>query len=163
MRTYKCLTALLAISILTSCAITGTGVDSALNGSGPVAENGDVAQASGRMPPQSVTIFPHLPVPMEMEKIASETVVFTTPEFHGGIFTLKGSLSPESVADFFQKRLPQEGWRLAGRLESEKCYMAFKNSTGGSMLMQITSSDMGFKTEVKIFVSQGYGGENATP
>ncbi len=102
-----------------------------------------------------VFIFPHLPVPVELEKIGSDTVVFTTTEFHGGLFTLKGRISQDSLMNFFLNRLPEEGWRLAGRLESQTCYMAFTNSSGGSCLIQISRETIGFSTEVRIYVSEG--------
>lgn len=120
-----------------------------IGNTGPPAAQMPLAEES------SIAIFPHMPVPFELEKIGSETVVFTTPEFHGGIFTLKGSISQESVMDFFLRRLPEEGWKLAGRLESETGYMAFINASGGSCLIQISSINMGFSTEVRIFVSEG--------
>lgn len=107
-----------------------------------------------------IAVFPHLPVPFELEKIGSETVIFTTPEFHGGVFTLKGSVSKESVMDFFLRRLPEEGWRPAGRLESQTGYMAFINSRGGSCFMQISSINMGFGTKVRIYVSEGMRQDN---
>ncbi len=102
-----------------------------------------------------VFIFPHLPVPVELEKVGSDTVVFTTTEFHGGLFTLKGRISQDSIMNFFLNRLPEEGWRLAGRLESQTCYMAFINSSGGSCLIQISRETMGFSTEVRIYVTEG--------
>ncbi len=143
---------LLAV-FLSACAVTGSG-----SMSDDTAGNSEVAPSAGAVEDTGVVIFPHLPVPSGLEKIESETVVFTTPEFHGGIFHLKGSISRGAVMDFFQRRLPEEGWHLAGRLDSETCYMAFKNSTGGACLIQISSASMGLKTEVRIFVSEGSGG-----
>jgi len=151
------------LMLLQACTTTGS---APLQGdtSAPQADNydssGTAAEAGGGVRHSGIVIFPHLPVPYALEKKASETVVFTTPDFHGGIFTLKGSISKESAAEFFQRRLPEEGWRLAGLLDSETCYMAFRNSTGGSCLIQIASANMGLKIEVRIFVSEGPGEDN---
>ncbi len=165
MRTTLYLLIACAVLFFQGCSLTGSASDTAGASShyGSSASGSQVAAGDAfKLHENGITIFPHMPVPVELEKVDSETVVFTTPEFHGGIFTLKGDISPDTAADFFQKRLPQEGWRLAGRLESETCYMAFKNDTGGTVLMQISRVDMGFKTEVRIFVSEGTGSGDAT-
>ncbi len=151
-------TLMVTLLFLSACTVTGSGSLSGDSATPPDTYDSSTAPAASAVAKDSgVVIFPHLPVPYELEKIGSETVVFTTPEFHGGIFTLKGSISKGTVMDFFQRRLPEEGWRLAGRLDSETCYMAFKDSTGGSCLIQIASANMGLKTEVRIFVSEGTG------
>ncbi len=150
----------LLVILLSSCTVTGSGSVSNDTAAPPPEDTGSATPSPAAVNNTGVMIFPHLPVPGELEKIGSETVVFTTPEFHGGIFTLKGSISREAVMDFFQRRLPEEGWRLAGLLDSETCYMAFKNSTSGSCLIQIASASMGLKTEVRIFVSEGTGEAN---
>ncbi len=150
------------ILLLSACSVTGSGSisgdTSSVGADGAYGKN--PSAGPGAAADNGVVIFPHLPVPFGLERVASDTVVFTTTGFHGGIFTLKGTISKEAVVEFFKRRLPQEGWLLAGLLDSETCYMAFKNATGGTCLIQIYSASMGLKTEVRIFVSEGTGGEH---
>ncbi len=156
----QCLVMFPLIVLLSACSVTGSGVVSGDTSSGVGGGYGENSAAASGANDKGVVVFSHLPVPCGLEKVASDTVVFTTTEFHGGIFTLKGGLSKEAVMEFFKRRLPQEGWLLAGLLDSETCYMAFKNATGGACLIQISSSSMGLSTEVRIFVSEGTGGEH---
>ncbi|NIA09048.1 MAG: hypothetical protein GWP10_04640 [Nitrospiraceae bacterium] len=106
--------------------------------------------------PQTTNItyaFPDLPVPIELEKVKSKTMVIKTTDFQGGILVLKGRVTMNSLIDFFTKTLPMHGWELVGRVNAEQSFLAFSKENNSYCLIQI-HEPIAFKTRVHIWISE---------
>ncbi len=97
--------------------------------------------------------FPDLPVPIELERVKSKTMIIKTAGFQGGILVLKGRITMNSLVDFFTKTLPMHGWKLVGRVDTERSFLAFSKGDNSYCLIQI-HEPMVFKTEVQIWISE---------
>jgi len=97
--------------------------------------------------------FPDLPVPIELERVKSKTMVIKTTGFQGGILVLKGRITMSSLLDFFTKTLPMHGWKLVGRVNAERSFLAFSKGDNSYCLIQI-HEPIAFKTRVQIWISE---------
>ncbi len=98
--------------------------------------------------------FPDVPVPIELKKVEDKTLTISTPGFHGGIVVLKGRVTPDSLVNFFQKTMPEYGWRQVGSLTAKRSFLAFSKHNSGHCLIQIYQGPMGFETEVQIWIAE---------
>ncbi len=98
-------------------------------------------------------VFPDLPVPVELEKVKSKTMVIKTTDFRGGILTFKGRVTVSSLVDFFTKTLPMHSWELVGRVDAERSFLAFSKEDNSYCLIQIYAP-IALKTRVQIWISE---------
>lgn len=67
-------------------------------------------------PPTSFSVlkytdFPNLVLPSGMEVVKEKTMIVKTPNFVGGVISLKGRVTQKSVITFFEKQLLARGWK----------------------------------------------------
>ncbi len=98
--------------------------------------------------------FPDLPIPTQLVKIDSDSMIVSTPRYQGGIIVLRGRVTTDSVVNFFSKELPLNGWHLSGTIMGRKDFLAFTKTDGSACLIQVYNISMGFETEVQIWVSE---------
>ncbi len=79
--------------------------------------------------------------------------MITTVGFQGGILVFKGRVTVVSLVEFFTKSMPKHGWVLNGTLNAKQSFLAFSKRGISHCFIQIREGRMGFKTEVKIWVS----------
>jgi hypothetical protein len=132
--------------ILTSCAQTSSAPGESSTGFSQTAPGSEAA---------SVTYeFPDLPIPIELERVEDRTIMIKTVGFQGGILVFKGRVTVVSLMEFFTKSMPRHGWVLDGTLNAKRSFLAFSKERNAYCLIQIYEAQMGFKTEVQIWVSE---------
>jgi hypothetical protein len=132
--------------ILTSCAQTSSAPGESSTGFSQTAPGPEAA---------SVTYeFPDLPIPIELERVEDRTIMIKTVGFQGGILVFKGRVTVVSLMEFFTKSMPRHGWVLDGTLNAKRSFLAFSKERNAYCLIQIYEAQMGFKTEVQIWVSE---------
>lgn len=98
--------------------------------------------------------FPDIPLPVELQRVNDKTMIVRTPTFQGGVVTLRGRLTVDSLVDFFTKTLPKHGWELTGTLRAGRELLAFTKPAGSTCLIQVFESRMGLQTEVQIWITE---------
>jgi hypothetical protein len=132
--------------LLTSCAQTSSAPGESSTGFSQTAPGSEAA---------SVTYeFPDLPIPIELERVEDRTIMIKTSGFQGGILVFKGRVTVVSLMEFFTKSMPRHGWVLDGTLNAKRSFLAFSKERNAYCLIQIYEAQMGFKTEVQIWVSE---------
>jgi len=98
------------------------------------------------------TDFPDLVLPTGLEIIKEKTLVVKTATFVGGVITLRGRVTQESVVTFFEKQLLARGWKEVGSIRYKNTLLAFRRPNG-SCFVYIGESGLG-STEVKVWASE---------
>ncbi len=98
--------------------------------------------------------FPDLPIPTELERVDGKTIMIKTSGFQGGILVYKGRVTVVSLVEFFTKSMPKHGWVLNGTLNAKRSFLAFSKGGNSHCFIQIREGQIGFKTEVQIWVSE---------
>ncbi len=141
---------LFGVFMLSSCARITKGMHKDQGGEMMGVPSGQAAVAQ----PSTGYAFPDVPVPIELKKVEDKTLTISTPGFHGGIVVLKGRVTPDSLVDFFQKTMPEYGWKQVGSLTAKRSFLAFSKNNSGHCLIQIYQGPMGFETEVQIWIAE---------
>ncbi len=131
--------------LLTSCAQTSSAPGESSTGFSETAPSSEAASVFYE--------FPDLPIPIELERVEDKTIMITTVGFQGGILVFKGRVTVVSLVEFFTKSMPKHGWVLNGTLNAKQSFLAFSKRGISHCFIQIREGRMGFKTEVKIWVS----------
>lgn len=132
--------------LLTSCAQTSSAPGESTTGFSQTAPGSEAASV--------IYEFPDLPIPIELEKVEDKTIMIKTVGFQGGILVFKGRVTVVSLVEFFTKSMPRHGWILDGTLNAKRSFLAFSKGHNAYCLIQIYEGQMGFKTEVQIWVSE---------
>lgn len=98
--------------------------------------------------------FPNLPIPLELKRMEDKTIMIKTSGFQGGILVYNGRVTVSSLVEFFTKSMSKHGWVLEGTLNAKRSFLAFSKGRNAYCLIQIYEIQMGFKTEVQIWVSE---------
>jgi len=132
--------------LLTSCAQTSSAPGESSTGFSETAPGFEAASV--------IYEFPDLPIPIELEKVEDKTIMIKTVGFQGGILVFKGRVTVASLVEFFTKSMPRHGWVLDGTLDAKQSFLAFSKRGNSHCFIQIREGRMGFKTEVRIWVSE---------
>lgn len=94
--------------------------------------------------------FDDVLIPNEMELDQKASFVFETPQFKTGIVTYKGRVDAVSLANFFEKELPKDNWRLRSKMKYQRTIMVFEKPDRDCVINII---DETFNTIVEIMVA----------
>ncbi|MBU1002484.1 MAG: hypothetical protein KKE73_08165 [Proteobacteria bacterium] len=124
------------------------GCDSALQNRG----EGAPAKSTQSMskPMGTYQEFDDVLIPNEMELDQKASFVFETPQFKTGIVTYKGRVDAVSLANFFEKELPKDNWRLRSKMKYNRTIMVFEKPDRDCVVNII---DETFNTVVEIMVA----------
>ena len=102
--------------------------------------------------PQAPTYlnFPDVLIPPELKVNRDRSFVFETGGFRAGTLILKGYVDPDSVADFFKTKMPNDGWTLKSIFRHPKTVLLFEKA-GKSCI--ITIEDGTVWTYVEIWLA----------
>lgn len=132
--------------LLTSCAQMSPAQDESSTGPSQTAPGSEVANVTYE--------FPDLPIPIELERVDDKTIMIKTSGFQGGVLVYKGRVTVVSLVEFFTKSMPKHGWVLNGTLNAKRSFLAFSKGGNSHCFIQIREGQLGFKTEVQIWVSE---------
>lgn len=94
--------------------------------------------------------FDDVLIPNEMELDQKSSFVFETPQFKTGIVTYKGRVDAVSLANFFEKELSKDNWRLRSKIKYSRTLMVFEKPDRDCVINII---DETFNTVVEIMVA----------
>lgn len=70
--------------------------------------------------------FPDIPVPNELNVLSSESSVYESGPFKTGILTFRGRVDLNSLINFFQLAMKQQGWKAKGSFRYRRSVMVFE-------------------------------------
>ena len=70
--------------------------------------------------------FQDIPAPSEMNVLSSESSVYESGPFKTGILTLRGRVDLNSLINFFQLAMKQQGWKAKGSFRYRRSVMVFE-------------------------------------
>lgn len=70
--------------------------------------------------------FDDVLIPNDMELVDKQSFVFETPQFKTGILTYKGKVDAVSLANFFEKELIKDNWKLRSKMKYNRTIMVFE-------------------------------------
>lgn len=94
--------------------------------------------------------FGDIMLPRALSVDKKESLVMTANGVTSGILVLKGSLDVNSLSNFFENKMPVDGWRKMGSFRSARSIMLFEKETRWCV---IGISDGTFSTKVEIWVA----------
>lgn len=140
---FRCLTVAWAVGLaafLPGClSLGGGGGDDAGN---PVASQ-----------PYYPKDFREILIPDGLELNRDNTMYVKTESFNGGILSFDGRIETNSLTEFFEKSMPNNGWKLGGSVKSKNVLLIFTKPSKTCMIT-IAENKLTFTTQVSIYVSQ---------
>lgn len=94
--------------------------------------------------------FGDIMVPRELSVIKKDSLIMTSGGVTSGILVLKGSVDVDSLANFFENKMPVDGWRKMGSFRSARSILLFEKPTRWCV---IAISEGNFSTKVEIWVA----------
>lgn len=119
------------LTVLAMVAVLAiSGCQSVLNepGGGNTQASSAPAQAPVTQPVGSYQEFDDVLIPNEMKLDDKASFVFETPQFKTGIVTYEGRVDAVSLANFFEKELPKDNWRLRSKMKYNRTIMVFEKA-----------------------------------
>jgi len=116
-------------------------------------DGGDAPKRSTQPATQAVGTyqeFDDVLIPNDMELDDKASFVFETPQFKTGIVTYEGRVEAVSLANFFEKELPKDNWRLRSKMKYNRTIMVFEKPDRDCIINIIDDT---FKTIVEIMVA----------
>jgi hypothetical protein len=116
----------------------------------------DDAQPSAKAPAaarESATVyhdFSDVMVPRELKVDLKDSFVMRSAGMTSGVLVLNGSVSANSVVNFFESNMPLDGWRMTGTFRSGRSMIVFNKQTRWCV---ISVSEGRFRTRVEIWVA----------
>jgi hypothetical protein len=147
--------AILGLFFLQSCS-TGSGGNAPPPN--PMAQSSQPSSAStsSSFPSASRPIFydfSDVPVPQEMNRVASDSFVFQSGPLTAGLLTLKGfRVDKDSLVNFFQVSMPREHWKQKGGFNSGRTVLIFEKPDK-ICVINIYEKMVGTYTYVEVYVA----------
>lgn len=118
------------------------------------------APISGSSTVYTSSEFSDLQIPTDLEWDRDKSLVIHTESFAGGVLRYSGRIEVNSLADFFATSMTKNGWRLVGTAKYKNVLLAFvkENKT---CTITIGESDLRFKTEVHIYITEDITGRKS--
>lgn len=124
-------------------------------GNSVLKDRGGTQDKSAPAAPQTEAVgayqeFDDVLIPNEMELVDKSSFVFETPQFKTGIVTYKGRVNAVSLANFFEKELPKDNWRLRSKMKYNRTILVFEKPDRDCIINII---DQTFDTVLEIMVA----------
>lgn len=94
--------------------------------------------------------FDDVLIPNELSLQGKSSFVFETPQFKTGIVVYKGRVDAVSLANFFEKELPKDNWRLRSKMKYNRTIMVFEKPDRDCV---INILDDTFSTTLEIMIA----------
>lgn len=140
-RTFLMILAMVSLLSLCSC-------QSALQSRGDASPEPNKRVAAKAV--SSYQEFDDVLIPNDLELDDKRSFVFETPNFKTGIVTYKGSVNAVDVANFFERNLTKDNWRLRSKMKYNRTILVFEKP-GRDCIINIL--DGTFDTVVEIMVA----------
>ena len=143
---------LVAVFCVQSCSTWGGGNAPPPN---PIAQSPQsTSPATSSSGPRPIFYdFSDVPIPQEMDRVASDSFVFQSGAFKAGLLTLKGMrVDIDSLINFFQVAMPRERWKQKGGFHSGRTVLIFEKPDK-ICVINIYDKMLGTYSYVEIYVA----------
>ncbi|NJB67976.1 hypothetical protein GGQ74_001649 [Desulfobaculum xiamenense] len=140
-RTFLVILAMVSLLTLCSC-------ESALQQRGSTSPEQTRTSAAKAM--SSYQEFDDVLIPNDLKLDQKNSFVFETPNFKTGIVTYKGSVDAVDLANFFERNLTKDNWRLRSKMKYSRTIMVFEKPDRDCI---INILDGTFDTVVEVMVA----------
>ena len=89
-------------------------------------------------------------LPSELKINKKDSFVFRTPGLTAGVLALSGRVDTNSLAAFFEKKMPVDGWEQVSAFKAPRSMILFKKQTRWCV---ISITEGNFTTNVEIWVA----------
>lgn len=94
--------------------------------------------------------FGDIMVPKGLNVVKKDSLVMTSGGVTSGILVLRGNVDVDSLSNFFESKMPVDGWRKMGSFRSARSIFLFEKATRWCV---IAVSDGSFNSKVEIWVA----------
>ena len=91
-------------------------------------------------------------IPSEMKIDKKDSFVFRTPGMTVGMLVVEGRVDAGSLSNFFENKMPVDGWRMVSSIEGRQTMMLFQKNNRWCV---INIAEGGLSTSAEIWVSTG--------
>ncbi|MFH1216308.1 MAG: hypothetical protein V1706_07395 [Pseudomonadota bacterium] len=119
----------------------------------PGQQSSDPGMATASASPFYPKDFRDILLPDGLEMNRDNTMFVKTESFNGGILSYEGRIEVNSLTEYFEKSMPQNGWKLGGSVKSKNVLLIFTKPTKTCMI-NIGENGLSFKTQVSIYIAQ---------
>ncbi|OKY75212.1 MAG: hypothetical protein BM485_09550 [Desulfobulbaceae bacterium DB1] len=119
----------------------------------PGQQSNDPGMATVSASPFYPKDFREVLIPDGLEMNRDNTMFVKTESFNGGILSYEGRIEVNSLTEFFEKSMPQNGWRLGGSVKSKNVLLIFTKPSKTCMIT-IGENGLSYKTQVSIYIAQ---------
>ena len=110
----------------------------------------DLTGEEGPTPIVSVREFPDVPIPKELDLNEKESFIYMTPEFATGNLVYNGNVDYDSLLNFFEETLVNNGWILQASLKYTRTLLLYQK---GSRICLVTMDATPLNIRVEIWVA----------
>ena len=110
----------------------------------------DSTGEEGPTPIVTVHEFPDVPIPKELDLNAKESFIYMTPEYATGNLVYNGNVDYDSLLNFFEETLPNNGWILQASLKYTRTLLFYQK---GSRICLVTMDATPLNIRVEIWVA----------
>jgi hypothetical protein len=149
------------LSLLLTAALVFSAGCAELNLGGTMGQEGSLAERAVEAGPAPYypTDFKDIMVPAELNWNREKSMSIRTASFAGGILNFSGRVDINSLTDFFIAGMQKDGWKLSGSIKYKNVLLAFTKPQK-TTLISIYPSELGYKTDVSIYVTEDVTGSN---
>lgn len=94
--------------------------------------------------------FEDVLIPKEMDLDPKRSFVFETPQFKTGILVYEGRVEAVSLANFVEKNMVQDNWRMRSKIKYNRTIMVFEKPDRDCI---INIEDETFKTVLEVMMA----------
>lgn len=94
--------------------------------------------------------FEDIPVPPEMDLNSKDSILFESRNIKAGMLSFSGRVDSESLFNYFQVMMPEEGWRLLSYIRYGSYIQTFDKEDRLCIIRIIKKS---FSSELQIWIS----------
>ena len=129
---------------------------SALKSKSTDPQTGSVGQPAVAKPKTIYYDFGDVLLPSELKIDKDDSFVFRTPGLTAGVLSLKGRVEINSLINFFENKMPVDGWQAISSFKAPKSMMLYKKQSRWCVI-SITEGQM--STRVEIWVAPTVAGD----
>ena len=120
---------------------------SALKSKKTAPQSGSAGQPATAKPKAIYYDFGDVLLPSELKVDKDDSFVFHTPGLTAGVLSLKGHVEISSLINFFENKMPVDGWQAISSFKAPRTMMLYKKQTRWCVI-SITEGQLNTRVEI---------------
>jgi hypothetical protein len=120
---------------------------SALKSKKSSSQTGSAGQATVAKPKTTYYDFGDILLPSELKIVKEDSFVFRTPGLAAGVLSLKGRVEINSLINFFENKMPVDGWQAISSFKAPRTMMLYKKQARWCVI-SITEGQLSTRVEI---------------